>query len=196
MAAASGELSRLNAANALTLLRLLLVPAFVALFFAGGEDDVSWRLAAVGVFALAAFTDRVDGELARRWGHVTDVGEVADPLADKALTGAALVSLSVLGTLHWWVPATILTRECGVTLLRLLVVRRSVLPVSPGGKIKTAIQFIAIVAYLVPQAAVPHGEVLAAGRVWVMAAAVAVTLATGLDYVVRALRLARPPGAP
>lgn len=187
----SGQASRLNPANALTLLRLLLIPAFIALFFAGGGHAPSLRLAAAGVFVLAAVTDRVDGELARRWSLVTDVGKVADPIADKALTGAALVGLSLLGTLPWWVAVTIFTRELGVTLLRLLIRRRSVIPTSYGGKVKTAVQFMAIVAYLFPPAATPYGELLVMARGWVMAVAVVITLATGLDYLGRALRLAR-----
>lgn len=179
-----------NSANALTLLRLLLVPAFVALFFGGGHDS-AWLFSAAGVFLLAAVTDRIDGELARRRGVVTDFGKVVDPIADKALIGAALVSLSITGELSWWMTAAILSREFGVTLLRFLVLRHGVIPASHGGKVKTVLQVVAILVYLVPHGALPYGGVLAEAQLWVMAAAVAVTVATGLDYLVRGLRLRR-----
>lgn len=188
---ASRDASRLNSANALTLLRLLLVPAFVALFFAGGGEAAAWLFAAAGVFLLAAVTDRIDGELARRRGVVTDFGKVVDPIADKALIGAALASLSVSGELGWWVTAAILSRELGVTLLRFLVLRHGIMPASHGGKVKTALQVMAILIYLLPLAALPHGDVLAAVQPWIMGAAVTVTVATGLDYLVRGLRLRR-----
>lgn len=187
--ASAGDASRFNTANALTLLRLLLVPAFVTLFFAGHGRVPAWLFAAAGVFVLAALTDRVDGELARRWGQETDFGAVADPIADKALTGAALMSLSLVGELGWWLTAAILGRELAITLLRMLVIRHGIIPASHGGKIKTALQVAAITLYLLPHLALPYGNVLAAVRVWVMVAAASVTLATGLDYLVRALRL-------
>lgn len=179
-----------NSANALTLLRLLLVPAFVALFFGGGHDP-AWLFSAAGVFLLAAVTDRIDGELARRRGVVTDFGKVVDPIADKALIGAALVSLSITGELSWWMTVAILSREFGVTLLRFLVLRHGVIPASHGGKVKTVLQVVAILVYLLPHGALPYGGVLTEAQLWVMAAAVAVTVATGLDYLVRGLRLRR-----
>lgn len=185
-ASGAGHASKLNSANALTLLRLLLVPAFVALLFASGGETPSLQLAAAGVFLVAALTDRIDGELARRRGLVTDFGKVADPIADKALTGAALISLSVLGELAWWITAAILARELGITLLRVLVIRYGVIPASRGGKIKTTLQVVAILGYLLPL-----DGLLATARVWVMIAAVAVTLATALDYIIQAVRLRR-----
>lgn len=187
----SRDASWLNSANALTLLRLLLVPAFVTLFFASGGGAAGWLFAAAGVFLLAAVTDRVDGELARRRGVVTDFGKVVDPIADKALIGAALVSLSVTGELAWWMTAAVLSRELGVTLLRFLVLRHGVMPASHGGKVKTVLQVVAILVYLLPHGALPYGGVPAAAQVWVMGAAVAVTVATGLDYLARGLRLRR-----
>ena len=175
-----------NVANGLTLLRLLLVPVFAAaLFQEGGESD-GWRFTAFAVFAVASLTDRVDGDLARRRGLVTEVGKLADPIADKALTGTALVGLSILELLPWWVTIVILVREVGVTLLRFWVIRHGVIPASRGGKIKTLAQSVAIGLYLLPLTGF-----LASAAAWVMAAAVLLTVATGVDYVARALALRR-----
>ncbi|SDP45107.1 CDP-diacylglycerol--glycerol-3-phosphate 3-phosphatidyltransferase [Actinopolyspora xinjiangensis] len=173
-----------NIANALTASRLLLVPVFlVVLFWAGGHEPL-WRWIATAVFVIASVTDRVDGELARRRGLITDFGKVADPLADKALTGAALVGLSALGELGWWVTGVIVLREVSVTLLRFWVIRHGVIPASPGGKLKTMLQAVAIGLYLLPLggAADPLKWV-------VMGAAVLATVITGVDYAVRAFRL-------
>jgi CDP-diacylglycerol--glycerol-3-phosphate 3-phosphatidyltransferase len=176
--------SLVNIANGLTMVRLLLVPLFAGLLLA--DDGQGHRVAAALVFALASYTDRIDGQLARRWGLVTSFGKLADPIADKALTGAALVGLSVLGELPWWVTLVVAVREVGITVLRLLVIRHGVIAASSGGKLKTLLQGIAILLYVLPL----HGW-LATGRAWVMALAVVVTVVTGLDYVVRAAQLRR-----
>ncbi|MDP9418414.1 MAG: CDP-diacylglycerol--glycerol-3-phosphate 3-phosphatidyltransferase [Actinomycetota bacterium] len=179
-----------NVANALTVLRLLLVPVFAALLLHDGGNSPAWRVGACAAFVVVALTDLVDGELARRRGIVTDFGAVADPIADKALTGTALVGLSIVGDLPWVVTLVILAREIGVTLLRLWVIRHAVIAASPGGKLKTALQGVAIALYLLP----PAGglRVVAAA---VMGAAVVVTVVTGLDYVVRAVRVRRGAGS-
>ena len=180
----------LNVANGLTVGRLLLVPVFVLLLLAGGPG---WRFAAFVAFAVASVTDLLDGELARRRGLITEFGKIADPIADKALTGSALVSLSFLGELPWWVTGVILFRELAVTGLRFWVIRHGVIAASRGGKIKTLLQVLAISLYILPGP-------LALTRVTVMAAALAVTLVTGADYVARAVRLRRsvpgPGGSP
>jgi CDP-diacylglycerol---glycerol-3-phosphate 3-phosphatidyltransferase len=174
----------LNIANVLTMSRLLLVPVFlVALFWGDGHDEL-WRWIATGVFALASITDRIDGEIARKRGLVTDFGKIADPIADKALTGAALVGLSLLGDLWWWATWVIIVRELGVTLLRFWVIRHGVIAASHGGKIKTLLQAIAIGLYLLPL-----GAWLDVPRWIVLGAALIATVVTGLDYVIRALRL-------
>jgi CDP-diacylglycerol--glycerol-3-phosphate 3-phosphatidyltransferase len=174
----------LNLANLLTLSRLVLVPLFIAALFAGDGADTAWRAVATGLFAVASATDQVDGWVARRYGLITDFGKIADPIADKALIGAALVGLSVLGELPWWVTAVIAVREVGVTLLRFWVIRHGVIPASRGGKAKTMTQIAAIVAYLLP---------LSAGAApvrWVlMGLALVLTVVTGVDYLVRAVRL-------
>jgi CDP-diacylglycerol--glycerol-3-phosphate 3-phosphatidyltransferase len=174
-----------NAANALTVLRLVLVPVFVACLLAGGTG---WRIAAFVVFGVASVTDLLDGRLARSRGLITDFGKIADPIADKALTGAALVTLSAQGDLAWWVTVVILAREISVTLLRFWVIRRGVIAASRGGKLKTLLQVVAIALYVLPGPPTVVREV-------VMAAAVAVTVVTGIDYGVRAVRLHRRPAA-
>ncbi len=177
----------LNAANGLTLLRLVLVPVFAASVVTSGATHAGWRIAACLIFAFASMTDLVDGWIARRFGLVTSVGKVADPIADKALTGAALVLLSVYDRLPWWVTVLILVRELGITGLRFWVIRHGVIAASRGGKLKTALQILAIAWYLWPM---PAG--LATVGPWLMAAAVGVTVVTGFDYVAQALRLRRP----
>ncbi|MEB3366985.1 CDP-diacylglycerol--glycerol-3-phosphate 3-phosphatidyltransferase [Saccharopolyspora mangrovi] len=180
----------LNIANVLTMSRLVLVPVFlVALFWDDGHDTL-WRWIATGVFVLASVTDRIDGEVARKRGLVTDFGKIADPIADKALTGAALVGLSLLGDLWWWATWVIIARELGVTLLRFWVIRHGVIAASHGGKIKTLLQAIAIGLYLMPLASwadIPRWIVLGVALI--------ATVATGLDYVIRALRLRAAGGA-
>jgi CDP-diacylglycerol--glycerol-3-phosphate 3-phosphatidyltransferase len=168
-----------NLANQLTLLRIALVPVFVWLLFIGGTGA---RLTALAVFLVASFTDWVDGDLARRRDLVTDLGKIADPIADKALTGSALIGLSLLGDLWWSVTIVILVREVGITVLRFVVIRHGVIPASKGGKLKTMLQVIAITLFIVPGPIDPL-------RWAVMAAAVLATVVTGLDYVVRAWRL-------
>ena len=180
------EVSAWNLPNALTLIRLLLVIPFAWLLLHDGGDSSTSRVWAGVVFVIAAVTDVVDGDIARRRQLVTSVGKIADPIADKALTGTALVGLSLLGELPWWVTIVILVREIGVTLLRLWVIRHGVLAASRGGKAKTVLQTLAILLYLLPL-----DGALATLRACVMAAAVVVTVVTGFDYVVRALRLRR-----
>jgi nicotinamide-nucleotide amidase len=122
--------SNWNIANALTVFRLLLVPLFVFALFAGGGHDDGWRWAAWAVFAIASYTDRIDGQLARRHNLVTSFGKLVDPIADKALIGSALIGLSLLGDLPWWITVLVLVREVGVTLLRFWVIRHGVIPAS------------------------------------------------------------------
>ena len=175
-----------NVANALTVLRLVLVPVFLVALFQDGGESTAWRVAAFVAFAVASVTDRIDGELARRHNLVTDFGKIADPIADKALIGAGLIGLSVLGELPWWVTVLVLVREVGVTALRLVVIRHGVMPASRGGKVKTMLQSVAIGLLVLPTTGWLEDVALL-----VMAAAVVVTVVTGVDYVLRALRLRR-----
>ncbi|MET9115437.1 CDP-diacylglycerol--glycerol-3-phosphate 3-phosphatidyltransferase [Streptomyces longwoodensis] len=185
-AAAVNQASVWNVANLLTMLRLVLVPGFVALMLADGGYDPAWRSFAWAAFAVAMITDLFDGHLARTYDLVTDFGKIADPIADKAIMGAALICLSALGDLPWWVTAVILGRELGVTLLRFWVIRYGVIPASRGGKLKTLTQGVAVGMYVLALTGW-----LASLRFWVMAVAVVLTVATGLDYVKQAIVLRR-----
>jgi CDP-diacylglycerol---glycerol-3-phosphate 3-phosphatidyltransferase len=173
--------SLVNIANALTILRLALVPVFVYFLLAGGTSE---RALAFVAFAVASVTDLLDGELARRRGLITDFGKIADPIADKALTGSALITLSYLGELPWWVTFVIVARELAVTGMRFWVIRHGVIAASRGGKVKTLLQIVAISLYVLPW----HVQLL---REIILGAAVVVTVITGVDYAVRAMRLRR-----
>jgi CDP-diacylglycerol--glycerol-3-phosphate 3-phosphatidyltransferase len=159
---------------------------FVVILFQDDGHRTGWRIVAWGVFAVASVTDRIDGDLARKRGLVTEFGKLVDPIADKALIGAALVGLSALGELWWWVTVLVLAREIGVTLLRFWVIRHGVIPASRGGKIKTFLQAVAIGLYVLPLSGWVHDVATA-----IMVVAVAVTVATGIDYIARAVRLRR-----
>ncbi len=176
----------MNAANVLTAVRLVLVPVFVVLAMISEMTQADWRVAAAIVFIIASMTDFMDGWIARHYQLITSFGKVADPIADKALTGSALVLLSAYARLPWWVTVLILVREFGITLIRFWVIRYGVIAASRGGKAKTALQILAIAWYLSP-----FPSAVAAVGPWIMALAVVVTVVTGLDYVQRALRLRR-----
>jgi CDP-diacylglycerol--glycerol-3-phosphate 3-phosphatidyltransferase len=180
----AARVSNLNVANQLTVLRLVLVPVFLVCLLHDEGDSKGYRIAACVVFAVASYTDWVDGQLARSRNLVTSFGKLADPIADKALIGAALIGLSSLDLLPWLVTVVVLVREVGVTALRFWVIRHGVMPASRGGKLKTLLQGLAIGLYLLPLSGL-----LATGRAVVMTAAVVVTLVTGIDYVARALTL-------
>lgn len=173
-----------NPANVLTMLRMVLVPVFLLALFAEDGTDPLWRSVAAAVFALASLTDQLDGNLARRRGQVTNFGKIADPIADKVLIGAALIGLSSLGELAWWITLLIAFRELGVTALRFWVLRHGVIPASRGGKVKAFAQAIAIGLYVLPL------PVAVDPALWIaMGIALVLTVVTGVDYVVRALRL-------
>lgn len=145
-----GRANIANLANTLTLLRLVLVPVFLLALFAGDGQEPGFRVVAFLIFAVACITDRLDGLLARNYGMATEFGAFVDPIADKTLVGSALIGLSMLGELPWWVTVVILVREFGVTVLRLAVIRRGVIPASWGGKLKTVVQVLAIGLFVLP----------------------------------------------
>ena len=184
----SGRL--VNVANGLTVLRIVLIPVFVILMVASGMTQPGYRIGAALAFGIASLTDFADGWMARTLNQVTSFGQVADPIADKALTGTALVLLSLYDVLPWWVTIVVMVREIGVTLLRFWVIRFGVIPASRGGKIKTVLLIAAISWYIWP-----FTDPLAAVGPWIMLVAVVATVVTGIDYVIRAIRVrggARP----
>ena len=186
--------SNLNIANVLTVVRVALVPLIAWLLLRDAGQDPVMRLLALGAFVLAGITDRIDGELARRRGLITDFGKVADPIADKLLLGTVLVALSWLGEVPWWITVVILGRELGVTALRFWVIRLGVIPASSGGKLKTVLQLVALGMYLLPLDAWFDGaaqSVVQGIAFATLLAAVVVTVVTGVDYLVRALALRR-----
>jgi CDP-diacylglycerol--glycerol-3-phosphate 3-phosphatidyltransferase/cardiolipin synthase len=187
-----GSASRIwNLPNVLTMLRIVLVPFFVWFLILDAPglqaQNGPWRWAAAFVFAVAIYTDKLDGDIARSRGLVTDFGKIADPIADKLLIGSALVMLSLLQELPWWVTILILVREWGITALRFFVIRYGVIPASRGGKLKTVVQTVAIFLYILPLSSIaPWLGVVA---FVVMMAALAITLWTGGEYVIEALKL-------
>ena len=180
-----------NLPNILTMLRIALVPFFVWFLVADAPgldaQNGPWRWAAVVLFALAIYTDKLDGDIARSRGLITDFGKIADPIADKLLIGSALVMLSLLGELPWWVTILILVREWGVTALRFFVIRYGVIPASRGGKLKTVIQTVAIFLYILPLTSIAPWLGFVAFAV--MMVALAITVWTGGEYVIEALKL-------
>jgi CDP-diacylglycerol--glycerol-3-phosphate 3-phosphatidyltransferase len=183
-----------NLPNALTALRLAMVPFFGWALLVVDGRSVLWRCVAFLIFVAAMVTDRIDGEIARNRDLVTNFGKIADPIADKALTGMAFVGLSLVDGIWWWVTAVVLAREWGITGLRLYLARRGhVVAASPGGKAKTLVQTVALGLLILPLRLV-HGTLEQAGQaVWwvaivLLGVAVALTVATGVDYVVKSLR--------
>jgi CDP-diacylglycerol--glycerol-3-phosphate 3-phosphatidyltransferase len=180
------EPSLWNVANALTFARILMVPIFATLTVNSLLTSPGLRIAAALTFGVASITDYVDGWIARRHNLVTSFGKVADPIADKALIGTALVLLSYYDVVPWWVTTLILVREVGITLMRFVVLRHGVIPASPGGKVKTLLQSLAIGWLLWPMP-----EPVDVVGLWLMYAAMLITVGTGVDYVIRAIRLSR-----
>ena len=177
--------SNLNIANALTVLRIVGVPVFGWLLLTEGGDDVGFRLWAFVAFILLMITDRIDGDIARSRGLVTNFGKLADPIADKALTGMAFVGLSIIGVLWWWITIVLLVREWGITLMRFVVKKYGVMPASQRGRIKTTFQAVAIGGYLLPLEIWDNtfSQVLRWATHVTMAAALAITLVTAVQYV-------------
>ena len=171
-----------NVANIVTVARILLAPVFVWMLIVDGGDGGLFRWLAAGLFLLAILTDAVDGFLARDRNLVTDQGKLLDPIADKVLIGAALVSLSILAELPWWVTIVILVREVGITVWRLVALRHQVIPAGILGKIKTWVQAIAISVALVPFPAL-LGEWFNVVNLVLMTAAVILTVVSGVEYL-------------
>lgn len=186
----SGRSANWNLPNAITVVRILLAPVFFWLLLADAGEDGGLRIAAALLFIVAIATDGIDGHIARSRGLVTDLGKLLDPIADKVLTGAALVGLSILTELPWWVTAVILVREIGITVFRMAVLSDRVIPASRGGKLKTIVQSVAISLALLPLWSV-LGEWVHWLNGITMSAALVLTVVTGIDYLADAARQSR-----
>jgi CDP-diacylglycerol--glycerol-3-phosphate 3-phosphatidyltransferase len=197
------QVSNFNIANVLTVLRIAMVPLFGWALLHDGGDDPLWRWVAFALFAVAMITDKIDGDLARKHNLITDFGKIADPIADKAITGMAFIGLSLVGDVWWWVTIVVLLREWSVTLLRLSVLKQVVIPAAQSGKIKTVLQAIALSGLIWP---LPHGdahggafdfwpgplgEVLFYVSQVALAGAVVMTMWSGWEFV-REVRRQRP----
>lgn len=182
----------LNIANVLTTLRIVMVPFFVWALVADDQQHGILRWISVALFAMAMYTDKLDGDLARSRGLVTNFGKIADPIADKLLLGAALLTLSSLGELWWWVTIVILVRELGITVLRFAVIRRGVIAASKGGKLKTVTQTAGLFLLLLPFT--PDTGWLSVVALAVILLAAAITIYTGIDYIIQAARMKPAPG--
>lgn len=180
-----------NLANIITVVRILLAPLFVWMLLADNGELGALRVAAATLWVVAIATDSVDGILARRQNLVTDLGKILDPIADKVLVGGALVALSVLGELWWWVTIAIMVREIGITVFRFVVLRSRVIPASSGGKIKTVLQSVTIPLFLFPLHLIVGDWIFWVNAV-MMALTVIVTVVTGIDYLWKAYRQNRP----
>jgi CDP-diacylglycerol--glycerol-3-phosphate 3-phosphatidyltransferase len=195
MTIAEKQVSNFNIANVLTVVRIVLVPVLAWALLHDGGDSMTWRWIAFGIFVVAMITDKIDGDLARKHNLITDFGKIADPIADKAITGMALIGLSVVGDVWWWVTIVVLLREWGVTLLRLSVLKQVVIPAAWSGKVKTVLQAVALSGLTWP---LPHGdahggafdfwpgplgEVLFYASQLLLAGAVVMTLWSGWEFV-------------
>lgn len=191
MATPSHDVSPWNLPNALTVVRILLVPVFGSLLLADGGQQAAQRFAALAVFLAAMLTDRLDGELARRWSLITDTGKILDPIADKALLGMAFVGLSLIELVPWWVTALVLVRELAITVVRFVVIRHGVIPAGRGGKVKTLLQALAVSLLVLPHWQLPGASGWLTAAYLVLGAAVTMTVFSGVDYLFQAHSLRR-----
>jgi len=181
--------SNWNLPNALTTLRIVLVPFFGAALLVDGGESGTWRTVAWVLFAVAMITDKIDGDIARARNLVTDFGKIADPIADKAITGMAFIGLSIVGDIWWWVTIVVLVREWSVTLLRLSILSRVVIAAKDLGKLKTTVQAVALAGLVLPlrdpdlpDALQTPGEVLFYVSQAFLVVAVALTLWSGWEF--------------
>src|SRR5215217_1484558 len=180
--------SNWNVPNALTTLRIVMVPIFGWALLHHGGDSQGWRWLAYGLFGVAMITDKIDGDIARKHNLVTNFGKIADPIADKAITGMAFIGLSVIGALWWWVTILVLVREWSVTIARLSIARQIVMAARQSGKVKTMAQALALGGFVAPFKDLSGAWDVPGDVVWwvaavLMAIAVVLTVTSGLEFV-------------
>lgn len=164
--------------NWLTVIRIALIPAGVWAIF--HNPSAAWQSAAWSIFFLLGLTDILDGHWARKSGRTTPLGAFLDPVADKALIGAAMISLALLDRFPWWIVIVIMVREIGITIFRIVVIRDGVIPASKGGKLKTMMQSFGVGFYILPIPEVAHPL-----RDAFMGVAIFLTIWTGIDYILK-----------
>lgn len=180
-----------NLPNAITVARIFFAPVVIWMLLADAGHMGPLRWWAAILFVIAMVTDGLDGYLARSRGLVTDFGKIADPIADKGMVAVALIGLSIVGELPWWVTVLILLREVGITVYRMIVISRHVVAAAWAGKVKTVVQVVAITLALVPLST--------SGPLWLqpiwhwasvltMAAALVLTAYSGAEYMVGAYK--------
>jgi CDP-diacylglycerol--glycerol-3-phosphate 3-phosphatidyltransferase len=179
--------SNWNIPNALTTLRIAMVPFFAWALLMDGGESVLWRTVAFVIFVGAMITDKIDGDLARKHNLVTNFGKIADPIADKALTGMAFIGLSMIGEIWWWITILVLVREWSVTLMRLSIAKHVVLAANQSGKLKTMLQAAALSLLILPLREVEGALETPALFVWwvavlLLAAAVVMTVYSGYEF--------------
>jgi len=184
---AGAKPSNWNLPNALTALRIVMVPFFGLALLQDGGDSIGWRCIAATIFILGMATDKIDGDIARKRNLITDFGKIADPIADKAMTGMAFIGLSIVGDVWWWVTILVLLREWSITLLRLSVAKDVVIAAAQSGKIKTVLQSGSLAWLSFPLVAHDHawgtlGEVVFYLSQVMLAAAVAMTMWSGYEF--------------
>ncbi|MGO4256353.1 CDP-diacylglycerol--glycerol-3-phosphate 3-phosphatidyltransferase [Marmoricola sp. RAF53] len=181
------QVSNWNVPNALTTLRIVLVPFFgYALLVDGGENN-TWRWIAYGIFVVAMITDKIDGDLARKHNLITNFGKIADPIADKAITGMAFIGLSIIGELWWWITIVVLVREWSVTFARLSIAKQVVMPAKQSGKVKTMAQALALGGFVAPFKHLDGFWEVPGLVVWwlaavLMAVALVLTITSGVEF--------------
>jgi len=187
------QTSNWNVPNALTTLRIVMVPFFGWALLHDGGDSQGWRWIAYGLFVVAMVTDKIDGDIARKHNLITNFGKIADPIADKAITGMAFVGLSILYPVLWWVTIPVLVREWGVTIARLSIAKQVVMPANQSGKIKTTAQALALGGLVAPFHYLSGGWDVPGEIVWwlaiaLLAVAVVLTMTSGIEFVRDVLR--------
>ena len=192
--------SNWNVPNVLTTLRIVLVPFFGWALLVDGGDSAHWRLIAWGIFFVAMVTDKIDGDLARKHNLITNFGKIADPIADKAITGMAFIGLSVIGELWWWVTIVVLVREWSVTLARLSIAKHVVMAANQSGKAKTMAQGLALGGFVAPFNHLSGAWDVPGMVVWwlsavLMGIAFVLTVTSGLEFTRDAVRARREAAA-